>query len=96
MHPTPRLREDFPPPQKKGIVRGYLDDIVFEVASAEETRTKRSSKFGVRSAKFTTSDPTDRTRFSIWDTMEGAKLVDKTIFNVITIFFGCVAGSPFA
>ena len=26
----------------------------------------------------------------IWDTMEGAKMLDK-IFGVVTIFFGCVA-----
>src|SRR6202030_1964265 len=35
-------------------------------------------------------DPVDKDAVFIWDTMEGAKLLDK-IFGVVTIFFGCVA-----
>ena len=35
-------------------------------------------------------DPIDRDALFIWDTMEGAKMLDK-IFGVVTIFFGCVA-----
>ena len=35
-------------------------------------------------------DPLDKDAVFIWDTMEGAKLLDK-IFGVVTIFFGCVA-----
>ncbi len=34
--PYSAVARDFPPPQKPGIVRGYLDDIVFEVADPEE------------------------------------------------------------
>ena len=35
-------------------------------------------------------DALDKDALFIWDTMEGAKLLDK-IFGVVTIFFGCVA-----
>ena len=35
-------------------------------------------------------DPLDKDALFIWDTMEGAKMLDK-IFGVVTIFFGCVA-----
>ena len=34
--------------------------------------------------------PLDKDALFIWDTMDGAKLLDK-IFGVVTIFFGCVA-----
>jgi putative ABC transport system permease protein len=35
-------------------------------------------------------DAIDKDALFIWDTMEGAKMLDK-IFGVVTIFFGCVA-----
>ena len=35
-------------------------------------------------------DETDKDALFVWDTMEGAKLVEN-IFNVVTIFFACVA-----
>ena len=35
-------------------------------------------------------EPDDKDALFIWDTMEGAKLVSR-IFDVITLFFGCVA-----
>jgi putative ABC transport system permease protein len=87
--PYSAVARDFPPPQKRGIVRGYLDDIVFEVASAEE---HDEAVLQVRRAlgQVHHFEPTDKDALFIWDTMEGAKLVEN-IFNVITIFFGCVA-----
>jgi putative ABC transport system permease protein len=87
--PYSSVARDFPPPQKPGIVRGYLDDIVFEVASAEE---HDEAVMQVRRAlgRVHHFDATDKDALFIWDTMEGAKLVEN-IFNVITIFFGCVA-----
>jgi putative ABC transport system permease protein len=33
--PYSSIARDFPPPEKKGIVRGYLEDIVFEVGDSE-------------------------------------------------------------
>jgi putative ABC transport system permease protein len=87
--PYSSVARDFPPPQKPGIVRGYLDDIVFEVASAEE---HDEAVMQVRRAlgRVHHFEATDKDALFIWDTMEGAKLVEN-IFNVITIFFGCVA-----
>ncbi len=87
--PYSAVSRDFPQPEKPGIVRGYLDDIVFEVNSPdehEETVQQVRRSLG-RSHHF---DEQDKDALFIWDTMDGAKLVEN-IFSVITIFFGCVA-----
>jgi putative ABC transport system permease protein len=87
--PYSAVARDFPPPQKPGVVRGYLDNIVFEVADAE---THDDAVMQVRRTlgRVRHFDPQDKDALFIWDTMEGAKLV-QNIFTVITIFFGCVA-----
>jgi putative ABC transport system permease protein len=87
--PYSSVARDFPPPQKKGIVRGYLDNIVFEVADAE---THDDAVLEVRRTlgRAHHFDAKDKDALFIWDTMEGAKLL-ASIFDVITIFFGCVA-----
>ncbi len=89
--PYSAVSRDFPPPEKKGagITRGWLDDIVFEVADPEEHEAAVTQ---VRNAlgRVHHFDPKDKDAVFIWDTMEGAKLLDK-IFSVVTIFFGCVA-----
>jgi putative ABC transport system permease protein len=89
--PYSAVSRDFPPPEKKGagLVRGYLDDIVFEVGDPEEHEA------AVQQVRRTLGrvhhfDPLDKDALFIWDTMEGAKLLDK-IFGVVTLFFGCVA-----
>jgi putative ABC transport system permease protein len=87
--PYSSVARDFPPPEKKGIVRGYLEDIVFEVAdsdSHEQAVTQVRKTLG-RVHHF---DAKDKDALFIWDTMDGAKLL-ANIFNVVTIFFGCVA-----
>ena len=89
--PYSSVSRDFPPPEKvgAGIVRGYLDDIVFEVANPEEHETAvlqvRRTLGRVRHF-----DPQDKDALFIWDTMDGAKQLAK-IFGVVTLFFGCVA-----
>jgi putative ABC transport system permease protein len=87
--PYSSVARDFPPPEKKGIVRGFLDDIVFEVANAEE---HDEAVLQVRRTlgRVHHFEAKDKDALFIWDTMEGAKMV-AGIFNVITIFFGCVA-----
>jgi putative ABC transport system permease protein len=87
--PYSAVARDFPPPQKPGIVRGYLDNIVFEVANPEE---HEEAVLQVRRSlgRVHHFDPKDKDALFIWDTMEGAKLVEN-IFNVVTIFFACVA-----
>jgi putative ABC transport system permease protein len=87
--PYSAVARDFPPPEKPGIVRGYLNDIVFEVASSdehEEAVAQVRRTLG-RAHHF---DAQDKDALFIWDTLEGAKLVEN-IFAVVTIFFACVA-----
>jgi putative ABC transport system permease protein len=89
--PYSSVSRDFPPPEKvgAGITRGYLDDIVFEVADPEE---HEAAVFQVRRAiaRVRHFDPSDKDALFIWDTMDGAKQLAK-IFGVVTLFFGCVA-----
>jgi putative ABC transport system permease protein len=89
--PYSAVSRDFPPPTKPGagITRGYLDDIVFEVGDPEE---HEAAVLQVRRtlARVHHFDATDKDALFIWDTMDGAKMLDK-IFGVVTIFFGCVA-----
>jgi putative ABC transport system permease protein len=87
--PYSSVARDFPLPQKPGIVRGYLDNIVFEVADPEE---HEEAVLQVRRTlgRIHHFDEKDKDALFIWDTMEGAKLVEN-IFNVVTIFFACVA-----
>jgi putative ABC transport system permease protein len=89
--PYSAVSRDFPPPEKPGagITRGYLDDIVFEVANPEEHEA------GVLQVRRTLGrvrhfDVLDKDALFIWDTMDGAKQLAK-IFGVVTLFFGCVA-----
>jgi len=89
--PYSAVSRDFPPPTKPGagIERGYLDDIVFEVVNAEE---HEEAVLQVRRvlARVHHFDALDKDALFIWDTMDGAKMLEK-IFAVVTIFFGCVA-----
>jgi putative ABC transport system permease protein len=89
--PYSAVARDFPPPEKAGagITRGWLDDIVFEVGDPEEheaavTQVRRAL------ARVHHFDPVDKDAIFIWDTMNGAKMLEE-IFGVVTIFFGCVA-----
>jgi putative ABC transport system permease protein len=89
--PYSAVSRDFPPPTKPGagITRGYLDDIVFQVSDPEE---HEAAVLQVRRAlgRIHHFDPLDKDALFIWDTMAGAKMLDK-IFGVVTLFFGCVA-----
>jgi putative ABC transport system permease protein len=89
--PYAAVARDFPPPDKpgQGITRGWLDDIVFEVGSPDEHDEAVQQ---VRNAlgRVHHFDPLDKDALFVWDTMEGAKMLEN-IFDVITIFFGSVA-----
>jgi len=87
--PYSSVARDFPPPEKKGVVRGFLDDIVFEVANAEE-HDEAVMQVRRTLGRVHHFEAKDKDALFIWDTMEGAKMV-AGIFNVVTIFFGCVA-----
>jgi putative ABC transport system permease protein len=87
--PYSTVARDFPRPEKKGVVRGFVDDIVFEVSNPEEhEETVQQVRRSLGRAHH--FDEKDKDALFVWDTMEGAKLVEN-IFTVITIFFGCVA-----
>jgi putative ABC transport system permease protein len=89
--PYSAASRDFPPPTKPGagITRGWLDDIVFEVGDPED---HEAAVLQVRRAlaRVHHFDAIDKDAVFIWDTMNGAKMLEK-IFGVVTIFFGCVA-----
>jgi putative ABC transport system permease protein len=87
--PYSSVARDFPPPEKPGITRGWLENIVFEVAQPEEhdAAVEQVRRVLGRVHHF---DANDKDALFIWDTMEGAKILDK-IFGVVTFFFGCVA-----
>ncbi len=87
--PYSAVARDFPPPQKPGIVKGYLDDIVFQVVdpNMHDEAVMQVRRVLGRVHHF---DALDKDALFIWDTMEGAKLLEN-IFAVVTVFFGCVA-----
>jgi putative ABC transport system permease protein len=88
--PYSSVRRDFPPPvDKPGILKGFLDNIVFEVADPElheqaVTQVRRSL------GRLHHFEAKDKDALFIWDTMDGAKQLKK-IFDIVTLFFGCVA-----
>jgi len=87
--PYSSMARDFPPPDKPGITRGWLNNIVVEVANPEqhEEAMKQIYRSLGRVHHF---EADDKDALFIWDTMQGAKLLQR-IFNVMTIFFGTVA-----
>jgi putative ABC transport system permease protein len=89
--PYSAMARDFPPPPAKGeiINKGYLSDIVLEVADPEyhDEAVLQVRRLLGRMHHF---EETDKDALFIWDTMEFAKVLAR-IFTVITIFFGCVA-----
>jgi len=87
--PYSAVARDFPKPEKPGIVRGYVDDIVFQVAdpNLHEETIRQVRRVLARGHHF---DVDDKDAFFVWDTMRAARLVQH-IFDVVTIFFGAVA-----
>jgi putative ABC transport system permease protein len=89
--PYSAVARDFPPPPAKGeiINKGYLSDIVLEVADPEshDEAVLQVRRLLGRMHHF---EETDKDALFIWDTMQFAKVLAR-IFAVITIFFGCVA-----
>jgi putative ABC transport system permease protein len=87
--PYSAVARDFPKPEKPGVVRGYLDDIVLEVSNPEEheAAVEQVRRSLGRVHHF---EATDKDAIFLWDTMKGAELAAR-VFDVITIFFACVA-----
>jgi len=88
--PYSSMARDFPPPEQwTGTKRGWINNIVFEVADPElhEEALLQVRRILARNHHF---DPEDRDALFVWDTMRGAKLTQR-IFFVMTLFFGAVA-----
>ncbi len=87
--PYSAIARDFPPPQKPGITRGFLDNVVFEVGDPDnhEATVLQVRRTLGRMHHF---EALDLDALFIWDTMDGAKQL-KRIFDTITLFFACVA-----
>ena len=87
--PYSAMARDFPPPDKPGITRGWINNLVVEVGDPEqhEAAVKQVYRTLGRMYHF---EPDDKDALFVWDTMQGAKLTQK-IFTVMTIFFGTVA-----
>jgi len=86
--PFSSMERDFPP-AFKGSFPGWVNNIVIQVDNPEEheeamkqVRTTMSNRHHF--------NPEDKDALFIWDTMRGAKLVQR-IFDVMTALFGGVA-----
>ena len=88
--PYSAMVRDFPRTSNRpGIFRGWLNDIVVEVADPEQHEAALAQVYQILSRRHH-FDPQDKDALMIWDTLQGAKLSAR-IFNVMTIFFGAVA-----
>jgi len=86
--PYSSMVRDFPP-TRAGTFPGFLNNLVFTVESADEHQAALAEVYRALGRKHH-FDPLDKDALFVWNTMEGAKLTAR-IFDVMTIFFGCVA-----
>jgi putative ABC transport system permease protein len=87
--PYSAMARDFPPPERPGITKGWINNMVVEVADPELHEEAMKQVYTVLGRRHH-FDPTDKDALFIWDTLNGAKLTER-IFTVMTIFFGAVA-----
>jgi putative ABC transport system permease protein len=87
--PYSSMARDFPPKDRPGIFKGWINDMVVEVGDPE---THEEAVQQVRNilASQHHFDPKDKDATFVWDTMHGAKLT-QNIFRIMTIFFASVA-----
>src|SRR5215471_13985107 len=83
------MARDFPPPERPGIQRGFVNNIVFEPISPEvhEQALDQVKRIIAERHHY---DPNDKEALWVWDTLAGAKFTER-IFGVMTLFFGAVA-----
>jgi putative ABC transport system permease protein len=83
------MARDFPPPERPGITRGYVNNIVVEPVSPElhEKALNQVKKIIAERHHYSAED---KEALWVWDTLDGAKFTDR-IFGVMTLFFGAVA-----
>jgi putative ABC transport system permease protein len=87
--PYSAMARDFPPPERPGVVRGYVNNIVVEPISPD-LHEKALAQVTRIIAERHHYNPNDKEALWIWDTLQGSKFTER-IFGVMTIFFGAVA-----
>jgi putative ABC transport system permease protein len=87
--PYASMARDFPPAEKPGIFKGWINNLVVEVKDPDHHEEAIQQIYEIlgREHHF---DATDKDALSIWDTLDGSKLMER-IFNIMTMFFGAVA-----
>ncbi|WP_263365921.1 ABC transporter permease [Edaphobacter bradus] len=83
------MARDFPPPERPGVIRGYVNNIVVEPVSPD-LHEKALDQVTRIIAERHHYDPNDKEALWIWDTLQGSKFTER-IFGVMTLFFGAVA-----
>lgn len=87
--PYSSMARDFPPNQRPWHIPGYINNLVLEVADANQHEAAKDQLYRILgSAHHFESD--DEDSLWVWNTLKDAKL-NQRIFNVMTIFFGSVA-----
>ncbi|WP_263419037.1 ABC transporter permease [Terriglobus albidus] len=86
--PYSSMERDFPP-ARKGVFPGWLNDIVVQPVSPDKHEAAVKEVYRILGERHH-FNPDDKEALWVWDTLEGAKFVDR-IFGVMTIFLGAVA-----
>jgi putative ABC transport system permease protein len=87
--PYSSMARDFPPPERPGNFKGWINNMAVEVADPERHEESVAQVYRVLGRRHH-FDPQDEDALMVWDTMRGAKMVDR-IFNIMTLFFGAMA-----
>jgi putative ABC transport system permease protein len=87
--PYASMARDYPPGERPGIFKGWINNLVVEVADPVHHEDAMQQVYQIlgREHNF---DPRDKDALFIWDTLQGSQLVER-IFDIMTIFFGAVA-----
>jgi putative ABC transport system permease protein len=87
--PYSAMARDFPPPERPGVIRGFVNNIVVEPVSPDLHEKALDQVMRIVAARHH-YDANDREALWIWDTLQGSKFTER-IFGVMTMFFGAVA-----
>src|SRR3954467_2958512 len=87
--PYTSMARDFPPKERPGIFKGWVNNLVIEVADPEQHEEAVAQVYRVLGRRHH-FDPQDEDALFVWDTMRGAKMVSR-IFDIMTMFFGAMA-----
>ncbi len=87
--PYSSMARDFPPPERPWNFKGWINNLVVEVADPEQHAAAVAQVYRVLGRRHH-FDPQDEDALFVWDTMRGAKMVTR-IFDYMTLFFGAMA-----